>query len=92
MIGTVTSGMATACPKCGYDLSATIGARLHRCPECGAGFVVELGIPGGWLIGLRPDERRVSGRWLILALFVLLGIVVLVTVIYGSRGLQPPPP
>ena len=89
MNGTVTS----CCPKCDYDLSATIDAGLHQCPECGASFVVELGIPvkGGWLVRLRPDEKRVSGRWLILALFVLLGIVLLVTVIYGGRGLPPPP-
>ncbi len=101
MIGTVTSGMARACPKCGYDVSATIDAGLHRCPECGAGFVVEpghptslpweLGIPvkGGRLVRLRPDEKRVSGHWLIVAIFVLLGLVVLITLLLGGNVLVP---
>ena len=91
MIGTVTSGMARACPQCGYDVSATIDAGIHRCPECGAGFVVELRFPvkGGYLVRLRPDEKRVSGRWLIVALFLLLGIVLVFTVVYGGRGLAP---
>ncbi len=91
MIGTVTSGMARACPKCGYDVSATIDAGIHRCPECGAGFVVELRFPvkGGYLVRLRPDEKRVSGRWLMVALFVLLGIILVITVVYGRRGLAP---
>ena len=89
MIGTVTNEMV--CPKCGYDLFATIDAGLHRCPECGAGFVLELGAPvkGGRLVRLRPDEKRVTGRWLIVGLFVLLGIFLVITVVYGRRGLAP---
>ena len=91
MIGTVTSGMARACPRCGYDLSATIDAGLHRCPECGAGFVVELGAPVkcGRLVRLRPDEKRVGGHWLIVAIFVLLALVLLITLLLGGNVLVP---
>ena len=83
--------METGCPTCGYELAATIEAGLHRCPECGASFVVELGAPvkGGWLVRLRPDEKRVSGRWLIVGFFVLFAIVLVITVVYGGRGLAP---
>ncbi|MHC4448071.1 MAG: hypothetical protein ACYSXF_09875 [Planctomycetota bacterium] len=38
---------------------------------------------------LRRGEKRVSGRWLIVGFFVLFVIVLVLTVVYGGRGLAP---
>ncbi len=80
--------METGCPTCGYDLAATIEAGLHRCPECGAGFVMAP-VSGGWTVRLRSDEKRVSGRWLILGFIILFVLMLVFTLVYGGRGLAP---
>lgn len=70
------------CPMCGYDLSATVAAGLHTCPECGWTFSDEeialLGPsnPEGAPRSLRPQERRIGGP----ALLIILAIVTILLV------------
>lgn len=64
------------CPRCGYDLRATVQTGGNRCPECGWKFTPhDLALLGasnleGQPRTLKPGEKRIRGPWLLAALVI----------------------
>ncbi len=81
-----SGGDFPACPRCGYDVSATLGSEV-RCPECGAAFAE---------VGIRPPGRdaRTTRRAVValiavsLALFIGLLATVATTRYAAARAAQ----
>jgi hypothetical protein len=74
---------AARCPRCGYNLSATLAAGADRCPECGLELTAAILFPPGQPRTLSPHEWR--GRRALITIALVLAAILLLIAVSGQQ-------
>lgn len=82
------------CKGCGYDLRGQV---QPACPECGRQFdeeeIERMKLADPHAVAARPGRGTTIGRWVTVAIMILLGLAVFVQglLLFRTRNPQPPP-